>query len=137
MNLRRGGREEPDVNLTPLIDVVFLLLIFFMVTTTFVKEASLEIVLPEASAEADSGKRVPVEIAIDAQGRYFINQREVVNTTLDTLVVALKKAKLDPELGIVVRADARTPHSAVVKAMDAAGQAGISRISIATVEDAN
>ena len=136
MNLKRTQRDEPDLNLTPLIDVVFLLLIFFMVTTTFVKEADLQIVLPESTAKAETQQRVPVEIAIDAQGRYFINQKEVVNTTLETLVIALKKAKVDKKLGIVIRADARTPHASVVTAMDASGQAGISKISIATVERA-
>ncbi|MCG6864738.1 MAG: biopolymer transporter ExbD, partial [Thiogranum sp.] len=82
MNLRRSRGEEPEVNLTPLIDVVFILLIFFMVSTTFQKESQIKIELPEASGEPVEDRKELLEIVIDAEGRYFIDQQQVVNTEL-------------------------------------------------------
>jgi len=140
MNLRPGHKEESvEVNLTALIDVVFLLLIFFMVTTTFDRHARLKVSLPEASAKATQQVKEPLVLSIDAKGNYFINDRQVVNQTLDTLKQALRKSIGDEqtdmqEVALVLRADANTPHQAVVRAMDAAAQLGLSRLSIATVE---
>ena len=136
MNLRPGHKEElVDVNMTPLIDVVFLLLIFFMVTTTFDRHAKLKVSLPESSAKATQQQGDPLILSIDAKGDYFINDRQVVNQSLDTLKHALQKTignKADAAL--VLKADANTPHKAVVRAMDAASQLGITKLSIATVE---
>ena len=139
MNLRPRKREQPDINLTPLIDVVFLLLIFFMVTTTFDRHARLKVSLPEASAKATQQVKEPLVLSIDAKGNYFINDRQVVNQTLDTLKQALRKSIGDEQtdmqdVALVLRADANTPHQAVVRAMDAAAQLGLSKLSIATVE---
>ena len=136
MNLRpQRSDERVDINLTPLIDVVFLLLIFFMVSTTFDRHAKLKVELPEASAKPAQQQQEPVVISIDAKGNYFINDRQVVNTTLDTLKIALQKTVGDREdVSLVLRADASTPHQAVVRAMDAASQLGLTRLSIATVE---
>lgn len=140
MNLRPGHKEETvDVNLTPLIDVVFLLLIFFMVTTTFDRHARLKVSLPESSAKASQQQAEPLVLSIDAKGNYFLNDRQLINRQLDTLKQALQKTigkdKKDyKDVALVLRADANTPHQSVVRAMDAASQLGLTRLSIATVE---
>ncbi len=140
MNLRPGHKEETvEVNLTPLIDVVFLLLIFFMVTTTFDRHARLKVSLPESSTKATQQQSDPLILSIDAKGNYFLNDRQLVNRQLDTLKQALQKTigqgKKDyKDVALVLRADANTPHQSVVRAMDAASQLGLTRLSIATVE---
>ena len=133
MKLRQGNRDDLEINLTSLIDVVFLLLIFFMVTTTFERQARLRIELPEASEEPTSVSANQLEIAISEDGRFYVNSNEVVNTQLQTLKSAIEKAAGDDrEQPVTVRADARTPHQAVVKAMDAVSQLGFINLSIAT-----
>ena len=138
MNLRPGHKEENvEVNLTPLIDVVFLLLIFFMVSTTFDRHARLKVSLPESSAKASQQQAEPLVLSIDARGNYFLNERQLVNKQLDTLKQAIRKTVGEQDISqvaIVLRADANTPHQAVVRAMDAASQLGMTRLSIATVE---
>jgi biopolymer transport protein ExbD len=136
MNLRPDRSDERvDINLTPLIDVVFLLLIFFMVSTTFDRHAKLKVELPEASAKKQQQQDESVVLAIDAKGNYFIDDRQLVNTQLDTLKIALQKTVADKkDVSLVLRADARTPHQSVVRAMDAASQLGLTRLSIATIE---
>ncbi len=137
MNLRPGHRsaETVDVNLTPLIDVVFLLLIFFMVSTTFDRHAKLKVQLPQADAKMQQQAKDPVVLSIDAKGKYYINDRQVVNTQLSTLKAALQKVVGNkPDSTLLLRADGRTPHQSVVRAMDAASQLGITKLSIATVE---
>lgn len=140
MNLRPGHKEESvEVNLTPLIDVVFLLLIFFMVTTTFDRHARLKVSLPESSTKASQMQAEPLVLSIDAKGNYFLNDRQLVNRQLTTLKQALQKTiglhKKDyKDVALVLRADANTPHQSVVRAMDAASQLGLTRLSIATVE---
>ena len=136
MNLRPGHKEESvEVNLTPLIDVVFLLLIFFMVTTTFDRHAKLKVSLPESSQKSTQQQSDPLVLSIDAKGNYFINGRQVVNQSLDTLKQALQKViGENTDMALVLRADANTPHKAVVRAMDAASQLGLTKLSIATVE---
>lgn len=136
MNLRpKRNDERVDVNLTPLIDVVFLLLIFFMVSTTFDRHAKLKVELPEASAKQVQQQQQSIVLSIDAKGNYFINDRQLVNTRLETLKIALQKTLADEkDVPLVLRADAKTPHQAVVRAMDAASQVGLTRLSIATIE---
>lgn len=136
MNLRpERSDERVDVNLTPLIDVVFLLLIFFMVSTTFDRHAKLKVELPEASVKTEQQLEEPVVLSIDAKGNYFINDRQLVNTQLETLKTALLKTVADnKDVSLVLRADAKTPHQSVVRAMDAASQLGLTRLSIATIE---
>ncbi len=140
MNLRPGHKEETvEVNLTPLIDVVFLLLIFFMVTTTFDRHARLKVSLPESSTKASQQQKEPLVLSIDAKGNYFLNDRQLVNKQLTTLKQAIQKVvsqggKDYKDVALVLRADANTPHQSVVRAMDAAAQLGLSRLSIATVE---
>ncbi len=140
MNLRPNRQEENvEVNLTPLIDVVFLLLIFFMVTTTFDRHAKLKVSLPESSVKAVQQKQETLVLSIDAKGNYFLNERQIVNQQLDTLKHAIKKTigqstKDYSEVTLILRADANTPHQSVVRAMDAASQLGLTKLSIATVE---
>ncbi len=133
MNFKRQNKEMVEVNLTPLIDVVFLLLIFFMVSTTFTKENHLSIDLPEASAEQQPVATNRLEIIITASGSYSINDKSLVNNQLDTLKRGLvKAANGEKGLPVTITADANTPHQAVVRAMDAAGQSGFVNLSITT-----
>lgn len=136
MNLRPiQDRESVEINLTPLIDIVFLLLIFFMVSTTFDRQTKLKVQLPEASNESEQQLDASLVLAIDAKGKYYINDRQLVNTSLKTLKTALQKTiGDDKDVAIVLRADAKTPHQSVVTAMDAALQLGLTRLSIATIE---
>jgi len=133
MNLQPSDSDEPEVNLTPLIDVVFLLLIFFMVSTTFEHQSRIQIELPEATAEATPPDDESLEIIIDAQGRFFLGEAQVVNTELKTLKGAISKVVGEREgIPVIIRADANTPHQAVVTALDATSQLGLTRISLAT-----
>jgi biopolymer transport protein ExbD len=133
MNLQPSDSDEPEVNLTPLIDVVFLLLIFFMVSTTFEHQSRIQIELPEATAEATKPDDESLEIIIDAQGRFFLGEQQVVNTELKTLKGAISKVAGGREgLPVIIRADAKTPHQAVITALDATSQLGLTRISLAT-----
>lgn len=141
MNLRPDYKEDSvEVNLTPLIDVVFLLLIFFMVSTTFDRHAKLKVSLPEAATKTTQQQNDPLVLSIDAKGNYFLNERQIVNQQLDTLKQAILKTLNEKNLNIkdvslVLRADANTPHQSVVRAMDAASQIGLTKLSIATVEN--
>ena len=133
MQFRRQKKDDDTVNLTPLIDVVFLLLIFFMVSTTFTKETHLSLELPESDGEPLVQQKQQIEILINADGSYAINGKSVVNTTLATLKGAIEKmAEGDTSRPMVISADAKTPHQAVVRAMDAAGQLGFVHLSITT-----
>ena len=134
MNLRKFRRESPAIDLTPLIDVVFMLLIFFMVSTTFKDQSMIRIDLPKASQQKqEENKEKPIELTIDVQGNYFVNDKRVVNTQIDTLKRALKIAIGNREHPpLTISADGRTSHQAVVTAMDAARQVGLLHISIAT-----
>ncbi len=131
---KRRGRHEATVELTPLIDVVFLLLIFFMVSTTFIRETQLKIDLPEASGELQEIEEGFIEIRIDQQGDYSVNDRVLVNNELRTLIRALTDLLQDRSAPnrLIITADARTAHQSVVRAMDAAGKVGLTRISITT-----
>jgi biopolymer transport protein ExbD len=135
MNLQTGGEDDPEINLTSLIDVVFMLLIFFIVTTTFEQQSSIQIELPEASADAVQQEEQPLEIIVDAQGRYFIGDQQVINSELKTLKTAISKALGDREsMPVTVRADANTPHQAVITVLDATSQLGLTHISLATTK---
>ena len=139
MNLRPGHRsaESIEINLTPLIDVVFLLLIFFMVTTTFDRNAKLKVQLPESSATVERTMGDPVVLSIDVKGKYYVNDRQVVNVQVETLKSALLKVigeRDKQNIALILRADGNTPHQSVVRAMDAAAQLNITKLSIATVE---
>jgi biopolymer transport protein ExbD len=130
MNLRPQVRKSPEVDITPLIDVVFLLLIFFMVSTTFDREAQIVVELPEASGEEATHEAEELEITIDASGIFYVNKREVINTDVETLKLAIGKAVGEErDLPVIINADAKTPHQAVMTAMDAASQLGLVRMT--------
>lgn len=132
MNFRRQRRERIELSLTPMIDVVFLLLIFFMVTTTFQREAALKIQLPEAQG-VQAPKQQVLEVVIDAEGHYYIGNHELINTRIETLKKAMRQAlHQDSKPVVVIAADRRTPHQAVIQVLDAARQLGLSHISFAT-----
>jgi biopolymer transport protein ExbD len=135
MKLRHTNQPEPEVNLTSLIDVILLLLVFFMVTTSFVRESELTIRLPEV---ADNGQviveRGELEITVIANGSYFVNNRALVDNQPGTLRAAISKLmpQLDAER-VTIIADAEASHQAVVTAMDVVGKLGFVEINIATV----
>lgn len=133
MNLRPQRRDDPEVNLTPLIDVVFLLLIFFMVSTTFDREAQLKVELPQASSDPVEVPEQVLEITININGDYFINEQQVINTEPETLRRAIVQSiGARRDMPVIVRADARTPFQAVVTAMDVTGKLGLTQLSLAT-----
>ncbi|NVK43601.1 MAG: biopolymer transporter ExbD [Oceanospirillaceae bacterium] len=135
MKFERRRQEEVSVNLTPLIDVVFLLLIFFMVSTTFTRETHLEVELPEASGEPGEASRDLLEVLVDAEGHYSINGKPLVNAEADTLRRALQQeAGEQRDKPLLITADGTTPHQAVVTVMDVAGQLGFVHLSITTQE---
>lgn len=135
MNLSSGrAHEEPEISLTSLIDVVFTLIIFFVITTTFEPQTAIQLDLPKASVEQTPSPTEPLVLAIDPQGRYFIGDSEVLKRDPASLKAALAEAAGDDrDQAVVVRADAQTPHQGVVTALDVLGQLGFARISIATV----
>ena len=133
MILRHFRKKEPDLNLTPLIDVVFLLLIFFMVSTTFEKESEISIELPEASGKKVTDEKFQIEISIDGEGRYFVNQKRVKDNSLTMLKKAIRIVRADhKDVKLIISADATTPHQSVVTAMDAARQLGLVHLTFAT-----
>lgn len=133
MKFSRRVRQEVEVNLTPLIDVVFLLLIFFMVSTTFTKETHLSIDLPEASSQSSRAADLQIEISITREGNFAINGVALINREQSTLRVAIEKvSEGDTAIPLVITADSATPHQSVVTAMDVAGQLGFSHLSITT-----
>lgn len=138
MNLRPRENEEPDLNLTSLIDVVLLLLIFFMVSTTFVDESQIRIQLPQAGTEvAPQPKKDPIEITVSASGEYRVNGRTLINTSPTTLSAAVANlAGTARDAPVTIRADARATHQAVVTAMDVVGRLGFRGINIATINEA-
>jgi biopolymer transport protein ExbD len=127
MNLRPNRPEPPDINLTPLLDVVFLLLIFFMVSTTFKEDAHIRLQLPEAQGEdVTTREHKTLDILIDRSGTVYVKDRMVVDRKLNTLKKAIAGASAgDLEIPVVIKADARTPHQAVMTVMDAASQLGM------------
>ena len=137
MRLNLRPRTQPEVNLTSLIDVVLLLLIFFMVSTSFVKQSQIAISLPETdSASVVEEPPERIDIMITETGVYLINNRELINNRPETIRNALQKVSAgDNSLPLTISADANAKHQHVVTAMDVAGRLGFTQISIATVND--
>jgi len=136
---RNGQRENVDINLASLIDVVFVLLLFFVVTTTFTRETQLRVELPEAaSAEQPSADQDKlVEVTISAEGVYSVNNHLLPKSDLATLTEAIERESGgDNTLPLAISADGKTPHQAVITAMDAAGKLGFSHLRMTTVEAA-
>ena len=128
--------DEPEINLVPLIDVVLCLIFFFVVTTTFDARSVLKLQLPQASGEPAEAQSKALSVLVNADGRYFVDDREALRTDVESLKQTLRDvAGDDRERPVLLRADARTPHQAVVTALDALGQLGFSRVSIATAPE--
>ena len=137
MKLSLRQRTQPEVNLTSLIDVVLLLLVFFMVSTSFVKQSQITIRLPEAESMAIV-EEVPlqIDILITESGTYLVNGRELINNRAETIRNALQKTSGNNfTLPLTISADANAKHQDVVTAIDVAGRLGFKQISIATVND--
>lgn len=133
MKLPPRHSEEPDVNLTPMIDVVFLLLLFFMVSTSFIRESSLKVDLPEASGQALAEQETPIDIIIRANGEVLVNETPIAVATRDALRDLLKTTagdNADPH--IIISADANAEYQHIVTAMDAAQLLGFTRLTLAT-----
>lgn len=133
MQFKRQVKAEESVNLTPLIDVVFLLLIFFMVSTTFTKESHLQINLPEAEGEKKPNSPAVIEVVVDAQGGLAVNGRTLVNGQPDTVKRAIEEASAgDTSLPFVITGDAKTSYQSIIGLMDIAGKLGFVNISMTT-----
>jgi biopolymer transport protein ExbD len=133
----RKGKEDPEINLIALIDVALLLVIFFMLTSSFMQEGRLKIELPQASlAPTGKQKTDPLVVTVTQSGSYRVNDRELINSSPDTLRAAIMEvAGADRNTPVTVRADARSTHQSVVSAMDVLGKLGFVKINIATVEE--
>ncbi|MFW5426675.1 MAG: ExbD/TolR family protein [Methylophagaceae bacterium] len=133
MNLAPHPVEEPDVNLTPMIDVVFLLLLFFMVSTSFIRESSLKVDLPEASGQVLAGQEQAVDIIINLNGIFIINGSTLDNPSSEQLSDHLKLAVGDNEdPHVIISADSKAEYQSIVTAMDVAQQLGYARLTLAT-----
>ncbi len=134
MQLRSSTLEDPEMSLTGLIDVVFLLLLFFMVSTTFEHQAVLKVDLPEAkNVSAPEDQPNSFELVIDQSGQFYLNDRQLIDAKPATLRAAfIEAAGEDRDVPVILRADAETPHHFVVTAMDITAQLGFTRLSIAT-----
>lgn len=135
-----GGEDELELNIIPLVDVMLVLLMFFVLTTTFEQHTRLRVSLPESAGEPVADADDPLIVAIDRDGRYYVGENEVLNPAIDTLKEAISAVAGDgpgsAERRVLLRADARTEHQHVVTAMDALGQLGFSNVGIATVRPA-
>jgi biopolymer transport protein ExbD len=139
MNLG-GGRssvDEPEINLISLVDVVFCLIIFLVVTTSFNRHSGLKLQLPQAGSPASPEQVAPVTVTIDAEGHYYIGKDAVAEQDVASVRAAIEAAAgARRDLPVVLSADARTPHQAVVTALEALGELGFERVSIATTPEA-
>lgn len=133
MNFKRGyHREAPEINLIPLIDVLLVILIFLMVTTTYARYSELKINLPSAAGEQSPQKPQSIQVSVDPSGRYQINEQNVDSTT-EALVKSMSGiAKGNAEMVVVISADAKASHQSVINVMEAARQAGLARITFST-----
>jgi biopolymer transport protein ExbD len=133
MNFRKGRtREEPEVNLIPLIDLMLVILIFLMATTTYSKFAELKINLPTADAEKTEAKSLEIEVAVSSSGSYAINGQRINYTGVENLAGELRKNAKTQDPVVVVNADGNASHQAVVNIMEAARMAGFGRLTFAT-----
>jgi len=127
------SRDDPEINFIPLIDVLLVILIFLMVTTTYQRVAELQITLPEAEADASKQRPKEINVGIDAQGRYVVDKNVFTFTTVGALADMLKRSAGDAkEPVVVINADANATHQSVIHVMEAARQAGLVRITFAT-----
>ena len=133
MRVGNTREDEPEINLIPLIDVLFCLILFLVLTTSFNQRAALRLQLPQAQAGIVPETQPPLILLVDVEGRFFVGNTEVARRDVGSLKAAiLQAAGSDRTRPVVLRADGRTPHQAVITAMDALGQLGFSKLSIAT-----
>lgn len=134
MKFRRRSKENLEIMMIPLIDVVLLLLIFFMMTTTFNHQSALKIQLPEAQGTEASQEAQTIDLAIDAAGAYALDGQKLADAQPETLKNALlAKAGNNRQMPFIISADAKTPHQAVMTALDVAGQIGLTHITFAAM----
>jgi biopolymer transport protein ExbD len=132
----RRAEDNPEINLVPLIDVILVLIIFFVITTTFDARSVLKLELPRADGQPNEAQTKSLSVLVNAEGRYFVDDREALRTDVESLKRTIADvAGDDRERAVLLRADARTPHQSVVTALDALGQLGFRRISIATAPE--
>ena len=135
MNFKDRPSEELNINVTPLIDVVFLLLIFFMITTTFQKDTELQINLPEANAEKNQDNDQPLEIVVDTNGNFFVDGKKLLNSTPDSLRKAVQKITVgNKDRHVVIRGDGKANYQSIVTIMDVIGKLGLVKMSLSTSE---
>jgi biopolymer transport protein ExbD len=135
MRIGAARQDDFEINVISLIDVMLTLLMFFVMTTTFVQHSAMKVALPEASETQQDTQRTALVVLVDSNSRYYVDNNEVLNPSLDTLKEAIGRvAGDDRERTVILRADAMTPHQAVVTAMDALGQLGFTHLSIATMQ---
>jgi biopolymer transport protein ExbD len=135
MKLQSRSREEPEINVISLVDVLLVLVLFFMVSTSFLRETEISLQLPEATVETEqTASSQTLEIMITQKGSYLVNGRELVNSERRTLRAAIERVMGDKrDVPVFIRADAAASHQSVITAMDVAGQLGYVKINIATV----
>ena len=131
MNFRHRKKRNLEISITPMIDVVFLLLIFFMVTTTFNKNTALQITLPESGSKELAPRKLLV-LSIDSKSQYYLNEQPLADNKLSTLNFSLASVFKDKDQVLVINADALAPYQAVVNALDIAGRVGFVQITFAT-----
>jgi len=135
MRIGAARQDDFEINVISLIDVMLTLLMFFVMTTTFVQHSAMKVALPESSETQQDTQRTALVVLVDSNSRYYVDNNEVLNPSLDTLKEAIGRiAGDDRERTVILRADAMTPHQAVVTAMDALGQLGFTHLSIATTQ---
>lgn len=140
MKFHRKQRLTPEISMTSMVDVVLLLLFFFMVSTTFSRQTEIKIQLPEVDEALTEAPLASVTLSIDADGAYYLQKNdelphELINQQLETLIQALQKSATDPaQIPVIINADRITPHQAVMKALDAVAHAGYSRISFGALK---
>ncbi|MBI4005670.1 MAG: biopolymer transporter ExbD [Gammaproteobacteria bacterium] len=133
MKFRLRRNDDVEINIINLIDVLLMLLIFFVMTTTFQNKSEINITLPEASKEMPITKLDAIKVNVDAQSQIYVNDRALLNSQLPTIKQALYDALGNlSDVPVVISADAETPHQMVIRIMDAARQLGLVRITFAT-----
>ena len=138
MNFRPRAKEEPEINLIPFIDVLLVILIFLMLTTTYSKFTELQLTLPVADADQQRDHPKEVVVAVAADGRYAVNRTGLEGKSVDVLAAALQSAAKDgPGSIVIISADATAPHQSVVTVMEAARRVGLTQITFATQSSAS
>jgi biopolymer transport protein ExbD len=133
VNFRKHPIDDPEINLIPFIDVLLVIIIFLMLSTTYSKYTELQVTLPTADAEKARDYPKEIIVAVAADGRYAVNRRQVEGRSVDVLTAELRAAAGDVKDSVVIiSADATAPHQAVINVMDAARRAGLPRLTFAT-----